>query len=92
MDFSAFCGIFEIFRPPFHNRVVKNKERAEGEVESISSATGATFTLLPPDNATGNFTKVVQRVPVRIKLNHLTAEDIELLHAGLSALVKVSIR
>ncbi len=63
----------------------------EGEVESISSATGATFTLLPPDNATGNFTKVVQRVPVRIKLNHLTAEDIELLHAGLSALVKVSI-
>jgi membrane fusion protein (multidrug efflux system) len=39
-----------------------------GEVESISSGTGAVFTLLPPDNATGNFTKVVQRVPVRIKL------------------------
>jgi hypothetical protein len=35
MDVYAFCGIFKIFRPPFHNRVVKNKERAEGEVESI---------------------------------------------------------
>jgi len=40
----------------------------EGQVESISSATGAKFALLPPDNATGNFTKVVQRVPVRIKI------------------------
>ena len=44
----------------------------EGVVESISPATGATFSLLPPDNATGNFTKVVQRVPVRIKLLNLT--------------------
>ncbi len=40
----------------------------EGVVESISAATGARFTLLPPDNASGNFTKVVQRVPVRIKI------------------------
>ncbi len=39
-----------------------------GEVESVSGATGSRFTLLPPDNATGNFTKVVQRVPVRIKV------------------------
>jgi membrane fusion protein (multidrug efflux system) len=39
---------------------------AEGKVESVSGATGAKFALLPPDNATGNFTKVVQRVPVRI--------------------------
>jgi membrane fusion protein (multidrug efflux system) len=39
-----------------------------GVVESIGSATGARFALLPPDNATGNFTKVVQRVPVRIKV------------------------
>ncbi len=44
--------------------------KAEGTVESISSATGAKFALLPPDNATGNFTKVVQRVPVRIKVTH----------------------
>jgi membrane fusion protein, multidrug efflux system len=41
---------------------------AEGVVESLSGATGAKFALLPPDNATGNFTKVVQRVPVRIKI------------------------
>ncbi len=39
-----------------------------GVVESLSGATGARFALLPPDNATGNFTKVVQRVPVRIKI------------------------
>ncbi len=63
----------------------------QGEVESISSATGATFTLLPPDNATGNFTKVVQRVPVRIKFLNMTAEDYESIQAGLSALVKVHV-
>jgi len=40
----------------------------EGHVESIAAATGATFSLLPPDNATGNFVKVVQRVPVKIVL------------------------
>jgi membrane fusion protein, multidrug efflux system len=39
----------------------------QGRVESLSPATGARFSLLPPDNATGNFTKVVQRVPVRIR-------------------------
>lgn len=60
-----------------------------GTVDSVSSATGATFTLLPPDNATGNFTKVVQRVPVKIKFSDLTDKDIEVLRAGLSALVKV---
>ena len=36
-------------------------------VESLAPATGAKFSLLPPDNATGNFTKVVQRIPVRIR-------------------------
>jgi len=41
---------------------------AEGLVESLSGATGAKFALLPPDNSTGNFTKVVQRVPVRIRI------------------------
>lgn len=40
-----------------------------GTVESLSAATGARFALLPPDNATGNFTKVVQRVPVRVHIN-----------------------
>ena len=61
----------------------------QGEVESISAATGATFALLPPDNATGNFTKVVQRVPVKIKFLKLSEQDKELLKAGLSAEVKV---
>ncbi|MEO6603339.1 MAG: HlyD family efflux transporter periplasmic adaptor subunit, partial [Polyangiaceae bacterium] len=45
----------------------------EGEIESFSGATGAKFTLLPPDNATGNFTKVVQRLPVRVRLHDLPA-------------------
>lgn len=43
-----------------------------GTVENIAGATGAKFALLPPDNATGNFTKVVQRVPVRIRLDAAT--------------------
>src|SRR6266581_3294620 len=41
----------------------------KGHVQSLSPATGAKFSLLPPDNATGNFTKVVQRIPVRIHLD-----------------------
>ena len=40
----------------------------EGTVESVSPASGSVFSLLPPDNATGNFTKIVQRLPVRIEL------------------------
>jgi membrane fusion protein (multidrug efflux system) len=56
----------------------------EGTVESISPGTGAVFSLLPPDNATGNFIKVVQRVPVRIRL-----EGDTVIPAGLSATVKI---
>ena len=40
----------------------------DGTVESISPASGSVFSLLPPENATGNFTKIIQRVPVRIAL------------------------
>ncbi|MET0428718.1 MAG: HlyD family secretion protein, partial [Microvirga sp.] len=40
-----------------------------GHVDSLAPASGQTFALLPPDNATGNFTKVVQRIPVRITLD-----------------------
>jgi membrane fusion protein (multidrug efflux system) len=61
----------------------------EGKVQSLSSATGATFTLLPPDNATGNFTKVVQRVPVKIILENLNQDEMEKLRAGLSVVTKV---
>jgi membrane fusion protein (multidrug efflux system) len=62
----------------------------KGHVDSISSGTGATFALLPPDNATGNFTKVVQRVPVKIILDD--QPNLELLKAGLSSSVSVALR
>lgn len=45
------------------------KEKLTGKVESFAGATGAKFSLIPPDNATGNYVKVVQRVPVRIELD-----------------------
>ncbi len=64
-------------------------KKYRGTVESLSPATGSTFSLIPQDNATGNFTKVVQRVPVRIRLEGITPEDIDLLKNGLSADVKV---
>lgn len=48
----------------------------EGKVESLSGGTGASFSLLPPDNASGNFVKVVQRVPVRISWNGPPADQI----------------
>jgi membrane fusion protein (multidrug efflux system) len=42
--------------------------KAVGKIQSISGATGSKFALLPPENATGNFTKVVQRIPVRVAI------------------------
>ncbi len=48
-------------------------EEIEGEVDSLAPASGAEFSLLPPENATGNFTKIVQRMPVRIRLTHAPA-------------------
>ena len=62
-----------------------------GVVESVSGATGAKFALLPPDNATGNFTKVVQRVPVRIKVVRPCSAD-KPLRPGLSVNVHVDTR
>lgn len=65
----------------------------EGEVESLAPGTGATFALIPPDNATGNFTKIVQRVPVRIKLDSENIKGFEeRILPGLSAIVKVEIK
>ncbi len=64
----------------------------EGVVASISPGTGANFSLIPPENATGNFTKIVQRVPVRIRLEGLTPEARRLLVPGLSAEVTVDTR
>ena len=64
----------------------------QGEIESFNPSTGSIFSLLPPDNATGNFTKVVQRVPTRIKFKDLRKEDIDELKAGLSVVVDVRVR
>ena len=58
----------------------------EGKVESLSGGTGARFSLLPPDNASGNFVKVVQRVPVRIAWNQRPSVPLQ---AGLSTDVTV---
>lgn len=62
-----------------------------GEVESLSGGTGARFSLIPPDNATGNFVKVVERVPVRIAWSSPLPPDVRL-RAGLSAYVTVHTR
>ena len=59
-----------------------------GVVDSFSPGSGSVFSVLPPENATGNFTKIVQRVPVRIALP-ADARTIELLRPGLSAVVTV---
>ncbi len=57
--------------------------KVTGTVDSIAPASGQEFALLPPDNATGNFTKIVQRVPVKIVLN-LTPDSIGKLRPGMS--------
>ena len=59
-----------------------------GTVDSISPAAGSVFTLLPPDNATGNFTKIVQRLPVRIRVPKDVARQ-NLLRAGMSVYATV---
>ena len=62
----------------------------EGRVDSISAGTGSRFSLLPPENATGNWVKVVQRVPVKILLDPKEVGNPHTLRAGMS--VGVSIR
>ena len=62
--------------------------KVEGTVYNFSPATGAKFSLLPPDNATGNFVKVVQRVPVKIKITG-SKEDLAKLRPGMSVDVSV---
>lgn len=62
----------------------------EGVVDSFAPASGSEFSLLPPENATGNFTKIVRRVPVKIKFR--SGADLSKLRPGLSAAVKVRVR
>jgi membrane fusion protein (multidrug efflux system) len=66
-------------------------KRFAGHVESVSPATGATFSMLPPDNATGNFTKVVQRIPVRIRLDG-PQDPAHPLRPGMSAVVHIRVK
>jgi len=61
----------------------------EGTIESFSPASGSIFSLLPPDNATGNFTKIVQRLPVRIRVPAVLAHE-GLLRPGMSVVVSVN--
>lgn len=61
----------------------------EAKLTSFSPATGSSFALLPPDNATGNFVKVVQRVPVKIEFVNSDDPDLKKLRAGMNAVVDV---
>lgn len=63
-------------------------EKFSGAIESLAPATGSRYSLLPPDNATGNFVKVIQRIPVRIRLTD-APEKIDRLAAGMNANVYV---
>ena len=64
----------------------------DGRVDSLAPATGALFSLLPPENATGNFTKVVQRVPVKLVVDPAQATHAQWLRAGLSVTAEVDTR
>jgi membrane fusion protein (multidrug efflux system) len=68
-----------------------NGDTIEGTVESFAPGSGSEFSLLPFEPATGNFTRIVQRVPVRIKLNP-NQPDVARLRPGLSADVRVDLR
>ena len=62
-------------------------------VESLAPASGAQFALLPPDNATGNFTKIVQRIPVKVAFDAQALASCEgRLAPGMSAAVEVKVR
>lgn len=65
------------------------KSPLSGKLSSIGGATGAKFSLLPPDNATGNFVKITQRVPVRIDLTNVPQEVKDKIFPGLSVKVEV---
>ena len=65
-------------------------EKFRGTVQSIAPATGSTFALIPPENASGTYTKVVQRVPVRIAID-LSSDPAGELRQGLSAVITIDI-
>ena len=67
-------------------------DAVDGVVDSLAPATGALFSLLPPENATGNFTKVVQRVPVKLRIDPDQAAHASWLRSGLSVTAEVDTR
>lgn len=71
---------------------IDSSHPVDGTVASLAPATGALFSLLPPENATGNFTRVVQRVPVKIMLDPGQAANAPWLRAGLSITASVDTR
>jgi membrane fusion protein, multidrug efflux system len=64
----------------------------KGKIDSLSPAVGAKFALLPPDNATGNFTKIVQRVPVKVVFEPESIKNSQsLIIPGMSAVITVKV-
>jgi membrane fusion protein (multidrug efflux system) len=63
-----------------------------GTVDSLSAGTGSRFSLLPPENATGNWVKVVQRIPVKIRLDPREMGNPHTLRAGMSAYVVIRVK
>jgi membrane fusion protein, multidrug efflux system len=63
--------------------------KLKGHVEEIAPASGSQFALLPPDNASGNFTKIVQRIPVKILIDH-DQRAVERLRSGMSVIVEIN--
>jgi len=76
---------------PVTIKVDANGREYKGKVDSIAGASGARFSLLPPENATGNYVKVVQRIPVKIVLNPGENSD-HMLRPGMSVVPKIWIR
>jgi membrane fusion protein (multidrug efflux system) len=81
-------GLMRIGQPASIKVDALSGETLDGEVESFAPGTGAEFALIPPSNATGNFTKIVQRIPVRIRI-HAGPEARRVLVAGMSVEVSV---
>jgi membrane fusion protein (multidrug efflux system) len=72
-------------------KVDSSRHKLSGHIESIGGATGARYSLLPPENSTGNFVKVVQRIPVRLHIDS-AIDPKEPLLPGMSVEVSVSLR
>jgi membrane fusion protein (multidrug efflux system) len=84
-----------LMRPGMKVRLIPDVDpdaAVDGVVDSLAPATGALFSLLPPENATGNFTKVVQRVPVKLRIDPDQALRAAWLLSGLSVVAEVDTR